>query len=299
MTTTSTRITDSQKILFLAQRSQGQTPAPGKVIERRLQRDPQQKYFLYIPETRKARRPVFVSVHGIRRRAELHARAFAPFAERQGVVLVAPLFPKNRFPDYQRLGRRGKGQRADLTLNRILAEVDRLTQTDADKIFMFGFSGGSQFVHRYAMAYPRRVAAMALAAAGWYTFPDFEVGFPRGIKSTRDLPDVRFDPLRFLGIPTQVLVGDEDVDRDDNFNKNRRLDLQQGLNRKERGLAWISAMHSISTRLKFRTPYLYDVMPECNHSFLDCMRRGKMGTRVFNFFLQVTRAVIPEFSSSV
>jgi hypothetical protein len=37
-------------------------------------------------------------------------------------------------------------------------------------------------------------------------------------------------------------------------------------------------MHSISTRLKFQTPYLFDVMPECNHSFLGCMRRGKMGT---------------------
>jgi pimeloyl-ACP methyl ester carboxylesterase len=111
--------------------------------------------------------------------AKDHALKFASFAERYGVVLVAPLFPKDRFGDYQRLGRNGRGERADQALNRILTEVGFLTGANIDKLYMFGYSGGGQFVHRYAMAYPQRTARIVVAAAGWYTFPDSAVNYPR------------------------------------------------------------------------------------------------------------------------
>ena len=120
-------------------------------------------------------------------------KQFAYFAERYGVILVAPLFPKDRFCDYQRLGREGRGERADHALNRILAEVRLLTGTDINRLYMFGYSGGGQFVHRYALAYPERMARIVIAAAGWYTFPDQNVNYPRGIKKAKGLPDIHFE----------------------------------------------------------------------------------------------------------
>jgi pimeloyl-ACP methyl ester carboxylesterase len=39
-------------------------------------------------------------------------------------------------------------------------------------LYLSGHSGGAQFVQRYALAHPERVAASVLSSAGWYTFPN-------------------------------------------------------------------------------------------------------------------------------
>ncbi|MGH7960374.1 MAG: hypothetical protein ACRERD_00925, partial [Candidatus Binatia bacterium] len=124
------------------------------ILDRTLAQEPEQQYFLYIPSTGSAGVPVFVTVHGISRNATQHMRHFAPLAEHYGVVLVAPLFPRDHFRDYQRLGRRGKGKRADHALDKIVTEVGSLTGATTDTLYLFGYSGGGQFVHRYALAHP-------------------------------------------------------------------------------------------------------------------------------------------------
>ena len=210
-------------------------PSRGKVLARSLARDSVQKYFLYIPSKGAAFAHTFIAVHGITRNAAEQADFFSSFAERYGVVLIAPLFPEDRFRDYQRLGREGKGKRADFALDAIVAEVGSLFGARTSKLYLFGFSGGGQFVHRYAMAYPERVARVALAAAGWYTFPDPTMDFPLGIKRTSGLPDISFNLARFLSVPTCVLVGENDVLRDPVLKKSRRIDRQQGVTRLERG----------------------------------------------------------------
>lgn len=258
-------------------------PRVGTVLTRRLINDPKQQYYLFVPRGWKSGSSVFVTVHGVKRMAKEHADEFACFAERYGVILVAPLFPKDRFCDYQRLGREGRGERADHALNRILAEVRLLTGADINRLYMFGYSGGGQFVHRYALAYPERTARIVIAAAGWYTFPDQNRNYPRGIKKARGLPDIHFDPGEFLSVSTCVVVGERDIHRDQELNKSGRIDRQQGTNRFERGKAWVKAMADSARFYRLNTPYLFEKMPACNHSFLKCMHKGKMGGRVFHF----------------
>ena len=163
------------------------------------------------------------------------------------------------------------------------AEVRLLTGADINRLYMFGYSGGGQFVHRYALAYPERMARIVIAAAGWYTFPDQNVNYPRGIKQARGLPDIHFDPGEFLSVSTCVVVGERDIHRDQELNKSGRIDRQQGANRLERGKAWIKAMSDSARFYRLNTPYLFDKIPACNHSFLKCMHKGKMGGRVFRF----------------
>lgn len=258
-------------------------PSRGKVLARSLARDSDQEYFLYIPSKGGAFAHTFIAVHGITRNAAEQADFFAPFAERFGVVLIAPLFPEDRFPDYQRLGREGKGKRADFALDDIVAEVGSLSGARTSKLYLFGFSGGGQFVHRYAMAYPERVARIALAAAGWYTFPDPTMDFPLGIKPTSRLRDISFNLARFLSVPTCVLVGENDVLRDLVLRKSRRIDRQQGVNRLERGKRWTKVMAAAAKAYYLHTPFIFQVLPRSNHSFAECMESGKMGRRVFEF----------------
>lgn len=157
---------------------------------------------------------MFVTVHGVKRIAKEHACEFAPFGARYNVILVAPLFPKDRFRDYQRRGLKGKSVRPDLALNRISDEAHLLTGTNTNRFFMFGYSGGGrQFAHRYATAYPQNQKRIVVAAPGWDTFPDHRIRYPRGIRKTRKLSNTAFDPARFLSVPVCVMVGGKEVDR--------------------------------------------------------------------------------------
>ncbi len=227
--------------------------------------------------------PLMVAVHGIRRQAKLQARLFAPFVESIGGALVAPVFNRKRYADYQRLGRHGLGQRSDLALKRILDEVGRMTGISNRSVVMFGYSGGGQFVHRFAMAYPRQVLRMAIAAPGWYTFPDRRFRYPEGIGSCKDLPDIFLDPGRFLQIPTMVLVGEHDCTRDQNLNRSGKLDTSQGKNRIERARRWVGAMEAAAAQYNYETEIEFRIVPGCGHSFEECMMDGQMGRRVINF----------------
>jgi hypothetical protein len=82
-------------------------------------------YYSYCPADSHADTPVLVCVHGITRNSQELLEAFLPFAKQQGFMLLVPHFSPELFPDYQRLGVRGSGQRADQALQSILLQVKR------------------------------------------------------------------------------------------------------------------------------------------------------------------------------
>ena len=260
----------------------------GKILVRKLSYDSEQVYYLYIPQSSKLNAPLFVAVHGIQRRANQHASLFASFAEQYGCILVAPHFPEGRFSGYQRLGIGSKRKRADWALNNILAEVGELTGANTEKIFMFGYSGGAQFVSRYTMIYPDRVARITLAAAGWYTYLDLLQDYPSGIKRIKGHPEVNFDPLKILSVPTCVMVGEKDILRDKGLRKSRDIDRQQGINRLERNKRWIKSMLAAARANNLNTLYDFRVLPDSGHSFKECMQKGGMGPIVLNFLFDTS-----------
>lgn len=244
------------------------------------------EYYLYIPKQVSDTPRVLVSVHGISRNARIHALRFASLAEQYGVIVVAPYFSEHRFPDYQRLGRAGLGLRADKALNSVLSDAARLTGVTTDEVYMFGYSGGAQFVHRYLMAYPQRVVSAALGAAGWYTFPDQSMQFPYGIRSNKRLPDLRFDPERFLRVPVSVLVGAADTERDDALRKSERLDHMQGTTRVERAQRWVMEMSASAKQYGLETEYRLSLLPDSDHSFSRSVKHGAMAEQVFEFLFE-------------
>lgn len=258
-----------------------QRPEPGRVLRLTLTGQRRQVYYLYVPRRLASPGRIVVTVHGISRNAREHAERFAALAEREGVVLVAPRFARRRFGHYQRLAPDARGRRPDWMLDRILSEVRGLLDLPESPLSLFGFSGGGQFVHRYAMAHPERVARAVIGAAGWYTFPDPRAPYPRGLRfGAGETP--LFEGDGFLRVPMAVLVGGDDVERDPALNRSPRVDRQQGEDRCERGRRWIAAMQRQARVQGLATPYRFQVLPGVGHDFTRAMTGG-MGEAAFEF----------------
>lgn len=251
----------------------------GLIVKRKLARDPRTRYLRFLPRNPDPARPPLVCVHGISRHARDHLEAFVPWAEHTGTELIAPLYDRRRYRGYQRLRSSNRRLHAAAALDAILAE------TVGDRpCLLYGFSGGAQFAHRYAMVRPGRVAALALAAAGWYTFPTRAASFPYGIAPGRLPRSLSIDYAAFLGVPKCVLVGDRDVERDESLRSNRRLDSEQGDNRLARATAWVEAMNREARRLPGRPACEFVILPGMGHDWARCYASGGLGRRVTDFF---------------
>jgi pimeloyl-ACP methyl ester carboxylesterase len=274
----------------VASANAGPTVAPSagelprrQVLMRAVRADPSLEYRVYVPGRGGRDAPIFVTVHGVSRNVDEHAGLFAPFAERYGVVLVAPSFTAQGHHGYQRLEADAGGRGADQDLESIVAEVASLTGARAGSLYLFGFSGGAQFVHRFVLAHPERVAAAAVGSPGWYTFPDTATAYPYGLGPGpgSNLSAPRFDPDRFLRVPIHVFVGGADTLGGENLRRNPELDRQQGTTRRERARRWVAAMRQAATARGLEPRVTGDQVPGIGHSFRQFMQDGGLGERVF------------------
>lgn len=227
--------------------------------------------------------PPLVAVHGIRRRAEEQAALFGARAAAQGRHVIAPLFDAENWPTYARIGHR---RRADLALIELLEQLKRERVGQYDRFDLFGFSGGAQFAHRFAMLHPQRITRLSVASAGWYTFPD-QAEYPYGLGQRAGRADDHASRMRtaldaFLRLPMRVCVGALDNVRDANTREGAELDLQQGRDRKARAARWVEAIE-IAAAVRGIVPRVrLSVLPGCGHDFRRCMKRGALADAVFD-----------------
>lgn len=245
---------------------------------RRLAIDHRTRYLRCQPRHADRERPALVCVHGISRDAHGHLAAFRQWAERTGTELLAPLFDRARYRGYQRL------KSSNRTLHPVAALDAMLDETVGDRpCLLYGFSGGAQFVHRYALVRPERVAGMALAAAGWYTFPTPAASFPYGLASGRLPASLAINFPAFLHLPKCVLVGDRDIERDRSLRSNRLLDREQGDNRLTRAMAWAAAVDRAAAHATQAPACRLVVVPGVGHDWQECYQQGRMHEHVAGF----------------
>ena len=240
-------------------------------------------YYLFRPTSLRPDRRPLVAVHGISRNAYEHVRTFAPLAERTGRLVVAPYFGPAQCKRYQRI--LDETCRSDEALLATLETLAARTGRAIAEVDIFGFSGGAQFAHRFGMLHPERVGRLALASAGWYTFPTVEDVFPYGIAEV-DEEGWRIAASfgRFLRIPALVLVGEQDTQRDENLRKGRRVDPRQGATRVERGRRWTEAIRRAARERGILARTELQLLPGCGHSFADCVARAGLAERVVEWF---------------
>lgn len=245
----------------------------GRVLRARTRDASSLEYLAYWPERAREDAPLLVAVHGYTRNAAEQAEQFAPLCEAAGIVLAAPHFDASRFPDYQRLGRRGA--RADLALDAMLAELRQSLGLLLGRVALFGYSGGGQFVHRYLMAHPSRVTSAVVAAPGWYTFPGREHAYPYGTRGARKRVGARMRTESFLRVPVLVAVGElDDDEHSENLRHTALLDAQQGITRLERAARWVRAMQDAAAALGLPARVELATLPGAGHSLADCIEHG-------------------------
>ena len=239
-------------------------------------------YHLFVPQDRHPDGRVLVSIHGVSRNAREHLDLLQPYAEHHGVALIVPSFAADSYPDYQRMGRKGRGPRADLALIRLLNELGRVEGLDTDCVDIFGFSGGAQFAHRFAMAHSRRVRCLVLGAAGWYTMPDHQLSYPHGVADAEGLDGVRLNALAAARLPTLVVVGEHDDCADDEeLNRSETVCRSQGLGRLQRAQAWTRAMKVYAADRGESSAVGLQLLSGVGHSFRDAVVEGDLGSRIF------------------
>ncbi len=264
----------------------GNYPAKDRgLVVARLPRSPAGvPYYVYVPSNPRADAMPLVSVHGISRNASDHAAAFGPLAEATGKVVVAPLFSTRGCKRYQRVLDDCRADKALLTtLDSVAAEIG----IPVDRFDLFGFSGGSQFAHRFAMLHPERVNRLALASAGWYTLPTPHYPFP--VAAAPDSPEgarIQATLSQFLTIPTLVVVGEHDTTRDANLRRTHGLDHRQGLTRVERGARFVQAFRLAAARAGIAPIVQFRTIPNCGHSFEDCIDSGGMAALLLDWFTE-------------
>lgn len=257
------------------------SPQAGRMSFDIVRGSPPREYFKYVPVTASNVSPVIVLVHGVTRRAAEQIFRFRALADQAGAILVAPYFSRSAFGLYQQVVDPKSGARADLALLDILEAIGNETGAAIERVHLFGYSGGAQFVHRFVMLYPELAATMLVASAGWYTFPDERLPYPYGIANS-PLPG-EIEPRLFLAVERHVLIGAQDTGRGDNLRVSRKIDSIQGTNRIERARRWFDAMEDASRRYDVHPPRAtFEIIPGVGHSFATSTRRRSLPARVMN-----------------
>lgn len=228
-----------------------------------------------------SQRPL-LALHGISRNAHELSRALAPVAEATGRLVVIPHFVEQQWPVYQRITRRARPDKALLSLLTTLRAMDSKI---AGPIDIFGYSGGAQLAHRFAMLYPEAVGDLHLGAAGWYTFPDADVEYPYGIGDSTRRPGswsrlMRSGLNHYLQRRFNVYVGARDTLRGGALRQNPLVDAQQGRHRLERARRFVAAVNKRQAAAGIPCTARLQILPDCDHSFSTCAARGDLARRV-------------------
>ncbi len=229
-----------------------------------------------------ASQPPLVALHGISRNAAEMVEAFSEVAELAGRIVIVPHFTAQNWPVYQRITRRARPDRALLAM---LATLRTMAPELREPVDLFGFSGGAQLAHRFAMLYPERIGKLQLGAAGWYTLPDDSASYPYGLCSAEGTERpwsrrMRSGLGRFLEREITVYVGQNDTLREDSLRVNAALDAQQGPHRVARAQNYVACIRRQQEQRGLPVTARLVELPSCDHSFRTCATRGDLAARV-------------------
>lgn len=244
---------------------------------------PECRYFVYRPSGDYDRTRLMVAVHGITRNALEHAMSLKRWSDRLRIPVVAPLFSRSAYRRYQTL-RGGKGSpSADDAFDRIVADAVAHLSMAAPKIFLFGYSGGGQFAHRYLFRHPDAVERAVIGAAGWYSFPDETLAYPLGLAAGARTPALAAIDAIDRYPPTLVVVGSQDRMRDEALNQDPEIDRAQGRHRLARAKRWVAAMNDAASRRGRPPPCRLQVLRGASHAFAPAMATHGMDRVVIEF----------------
>jgi poly(3-hydroxybutyrate) depolymerase len=221
------------------------------------------------PETR-----VWFIIHGANRNPDSYRAGWAPHVRGDNVLAIFPEFSQENFPGAATFNnghvRSRDGEirpRETWTYSVIERIFDRLkTQggVEAEHYLIYGHSAGSQFVHRMMFFLPEtRAKGAFMANAGWYTMPVRDLDFPFGLRGM-EISDERLAAV--LGMPSMVLLGDQDTDEDHPQLSRSDGAMAQGTQRFARGQRFFETAQDAAKQLEAPLGWSMQIVEGVAHS---------------------------------
>ena len=189
--------------------------------------------------------------HGVARNAADYRDDTRALADRNCLLVVAPLFHKRAFPlwRYQRGGivKDGVIQSPNVWTGRlVLALVDWVRRQEGRPLAysLIGHSAGGQFLDRLAAFVPTEASRIVVANPGSYVFPSLDIEAPYGLGKVYAGADGEAQLRRYLQQPLTIYLGESDTRADDRDTDPAAL--AQGASRHQRGLNTFNAAKKLA-----------------------------------------------------
>jgi alpha-beta hydrolase superfamily lysophospholipase len=227
----------------------------------------------HAPQKLRAGAPIVFVMHGAGRNGRDYRDQWIEHAERQRFLLIVPEFAEPAYGgEAYQLGNMfdSKGKAVDpskwtfTAIEHLFDHVKAAAKNTSKRYYIYGHSAGGQFVHRFVLFMPEARFERAIAAnPGWYTMPELEVAFPYGMRNTAAS---KAGLKKSFANSLVLLLGDEDVNREDpNLRKSPGADLQ-GLTRFERGETFFKKAKEESAKLETPLAWRQQTVRGAGHS---------------------------------
>ena len=245
--------------------------------------------YTFLPESDKKDKPVIFVMHGSSRSVVNNCGYWSESATQYDFLVVCPEFNDSQFPGstyYQNGGMYINDQFTDSTkwaYNMIEEIFSYLIDKGAssEKTYgIYGFSGGGQFVHRYAIFNnPKRASIIIPAGSGWYTLPNYDESFPYGLSNS---PFIKEDLSNKFALPLTVLVGENDTDPNDSSLRKTEEAMRQGEHRYARAKFFYNIAEETAKSINATFNWKIETVPNFGHS---ARNTAPIAAKLFNNIL--------------
>ncbi len=245
--------------------------------------------YTYLPDNDNLDKPIIFAMHGSSRSIVNNCGYWSESADQYNFLVVCPEFNESQFPGsdyYQNGGMFINDQFTDSTkwaynmIEEIFSYLIEKGATSKTTYGIYGFSGGGQFVHRYAIfTDPKRASIIIPAGSGWYTLLSYDESFPYGLSNS---PFIEENLANKFALPLIVLVGENDTDPNDSSLRKTEEAMRQGNHRYARAKFFYESAKNKAKSINAQFNWKLETVPNFGHS---ARNTAPIAAKLFNNIL--------------